>query len=279
MNFEFDNFSELKQWLLDTRKIKIEEKRYYLNNWDNLNQEEISKLKQIKLNKNIQKKENNSFKMFFENILWIFSGFLSKHIIIKICLIFSVLIGSWTFYSNPSWIEVNWFVGAIWDVRTSLKEIKKIDPNIYEMVVNNIDQINIDYIEMPSDKGWFATQRDWKIVVRTYRPFDVSNNYFITLIVHEACHWVQFKDGRIKLEPQQKIENECTYLWLYVAETIHAEKTLIDHLKKTAEDPFGHWWSWWKKDWTWWDTTNWLMDLISKEKQKEYHIFWDNYSY
>ena len=126
-----------------------------------------------------------------------------------------------------------------------------------------------------------AFNREWKTIVRVFNP-GLWKIRIAQLLVHEACHWKQFngKDwSRFNNESSQKLENDCTYLWLYILELLGGNEDIISHMKKSANKPNWYWWNWWKKTWKLWNTTEWLMDILPKEKQKEYKVFWDNYIY
>ncbi len=270
---------DLKKWLLRTNRIPISKKRYYLNNWEELKKEDLSTLENIRKDKFVKENKDFLLKILIRNIFIAISWIYNRYkLFFKIIFLWLVTL-SWFIFSTPAWIKVNWFPFAVWKVRDSLNKLEDFDKGIYNMVINNINEINVDYFERPSSKWWHAFSRDWETIVRVYRPFEVEDAYFLWLIVHEACHGVQFKDGRFETEPRQKCENECTYLWLYVMEEFWWSAQLIKSIRDTAEDPNGQWWNWWKDNWTMWDTTNWLMDLLPKEKQREYTVFWDIYDY
>ena len=199
---------------------------------------------------------------------------------IKYLILLGVFMSLWTTYSHPWGIKVRWFVWAIWQVRVSLDELRDNAPEFYKLVVENTDEINIDYIKIPSNKWWHAFIKDWKRIVRIFRPSDIETPYLSQLLVHEACHWQQWILGRFWNEPQQKLENECHYLGIHIIEDLFpAETQLLDYMYDIATEKTGTWWDGWKSTWDWGDTTEWLSKLLPKSKIQEYRFFGDNYDY
>lgn len=274
------SIENLRAWLIKTNSIQKKEKKHFLINWEDLSSMEIDSLKDDYFKERYGDKEDNTwFKKILENFYLALHSVFYKNQFIRTLVIIFIFIWSYSIYSTPYWININAFPISIWKIRWYLNILENKFPDIHKMVIENIDEVNVDYLERPSNKWWHALDNDWKIKVRIFKIWETDYEYYISLLAHEACHWVQFKDWRIYTEPRQKIENECTYLWLYTLEKLNAPSNLIIHVKEAAEDPSWQWWNWWKNSWTSWDTTNWLMDLIPKEKQKDYKVFWYNYNY
>ena len=75
-----------------------------------------------------------------------------RNIIIKSIVIITLVFWTRTIYSNPSGINVNWFVWSVRKIRSFLNILKTEVPMAYELVKNNISELNIDYIESPLSK-------------------------------------------------------------------------------------------------------------------------------
>lgn len=264
-------YEDFRQKIIDSSLSK-QEKRELLHKYNESALSEEEKEKVLSHKKNQQ----NVPVTFWQNTRY----FLATHKILFGLILVFLLLWSWNWYTHPANIKVRGFIWAVWKVRTSLHTLKKHEPSLYKLVKNNIDEINIDYVANPANKGGHAFMKEWVQIVRIFRPSYLETPYLSQLLVHEACHGHQWEYMRFGKEPQQKLESECQYLWIYTIESMFPqEEHLLQILYGEATDTNGTWWNGWKHDWTDGDTTQGLSELLPKEKIQEYKYFWENYEY
>jgi len=223
-----------------------------------------------------QKKPNTPLSQLIKSLYWAFQslGLIKYLIILFLCMFL------YTSYTHPGWIKIRAFPLTVWKIRTSLHILKSDLPEYYALVQENTDEINVDYIDIPANKWWHAFVRDWNRIVRIFNPWELETPYLTQLLVHEACHWHQWTHKRFGQEDQQKLENECQYLWIYVVETLFPhEKKLLNMLYSEATSKQWTWGDGWKNSWENGDSTQWLSILLPEEKIIDYTFFWDNYAY
>jgi len=218
----------------------------------------------------------NHYKNLYLQITYIISGaWFFKYITVMV-----ILILLWWFYVTPGGIKVRAFPLTVWKIRTSLDILQKQATDFHKLVIENTDEINVDYIDLPHHKWGHAFVKNWVQVVRLFHPHQLEIPYLTQLLVHEACHGHQWIHSRFWAEPQQKLESECHYLWIYITETLFPDDVeLLDYLYSEATKEDWMWWDGWKKNWEWWDTTKWLSKLLPEEKIIEYKYFWNSYKY
>ena len=268
---------------LDTDKIPVKDKRIIFSNWDKYSLEKLYSIKKrYGGDKEIQdqKEDNKWFLSVVLNFFAFIYNFVTTSAIFKYLFIPILLITFWMFYSSPWWVKINWYPWEVWKIRKALSILENKEPEFYKLVVENTDVINIDDMEIPMNKWAHAVEVGWNKTMRIFRPNEISISYLTSVLVHEACHLHQFKYNRFASESHQKLENECTYLWIYIIEDLFSsEKYEIEYFKKVAEEDNWHRWDWWKDDRRWGDTTGWLSDLLPEDKLEEYKFFWYNYDY
>lgn len=281
---------KIRIWILSSDFIKIDEKRKIFEKWDEISYKDLLFLKnklyndnqenKLKEEKQIYKKKYKEILLIFRNLLWLISNLYSNLWFKKYFIIPVIIISFWFIYSSPAWVKINWYPWEVYKVRKSLSFLKEKDNDFYKLITQNTDIINIDDIEVPTGKWAHAVKIDWKNTMRIFRPNEISMWFLTSTLVHESCHHHQYNYDRFLIESHQKLENECTYLWLYILEEhFPTNFSEIKNIKKEAEDDSWFWWDWWKNSWTLWDTTFWLADLLPEERIKEYKFFWYNYDY
>ena len=273
----------LRIWFLDTDKISVKDKRIIFSNWDKYSLKQLysirEKYKWTEEIKEKKKKDKGSMSIIFSFFSFIYN-FFTTSTIFKYLFIPILLITFWMIYSSPSWVKINWYPWEVWKIRKALSILEDKEPEFYKLVVENTDIINVDDMEIPMNKWAHAVEVGWNKTMRIFRPKDISISYLTSVLVHEACHLHQFKYNRFASESHQKLENECTYLWIYIIEDLFPSEIYeIEYFKKVAEENNWHWWDWWKDAWKWGDTTKWLSDLLPADKLEEYKFFWYNYDY
>lgn len=287
-NEEIDVF-DLRTQIVNSSSFNLNEKRKILPELNNLSEEEkyalLQKIKEHTNKEHVQKSSNFfiSFFNIFKNIFMIFHNYFYDKFILKYFFFVTLIISSWFIYTSPGWIQVYAFPKDVWKIRHSLSLIKKQLPEYYTLVINNTDKIVLDDDRPDWSWGHFSNFFNKRYTYVKY----INRNSHIRLsglLVHEACHGNQDKMNRLGSENHQKLENECTYLWIYTMEilgknSIISDNSALQFLHETASSKTWHWWSDWKKEWNQWDTSQWMMNLLPKEKIRERELFWEHYDY
>lgn len=278
---------DLRTQIVNSSNFTLKEKRKILPQLNNLSEDEKELLLQRISEKKVEpKKINKHVSVFFDlfrNLFLIFYSRISQTFFLKHFLLFIFVVWGRMFYSTPGWISVYAFPKDVWKIRQSLSLIKEHLPEYYELVINNTDKIVLTDNRPDGTGGHFSNFFDQRYTYIKY--LDQRSLVSLSdLLVHEACHWNQDITNRLMLEPPQKLENECTYLWIYTMEILQNKtdsfnKAEILQWYKLASDPNGRWWDGWKKTWKQWNTARWLMDLLPKEKVKERKMFGEHYDY
>ena len=161
--------------------------------------------------------------------------------------------------------------------------IKDISPEYYELVIKNTDKIVLTDNRPDGTWGHFSNFFNKRYTYIKYID-KISTIRLSQLLVHEACHGNQDKTNRLFTEPRQKLENECTYLWIHIMEELEDElsywdKQNLEFLYNTASNPDWRWWNKWILTWEKGNTSQWLIDILPKEKIIKRKLFWINHNY
>lgn len=277
----------LRTLVVNSKNFTLVEKRKILPELNNLNQKEIKSLLKKVNTKKIEKDKSKSSLLnilyVIKNIYLIFYNNLAQTFFLKYFVIFSIIISTWFIYTSPGWIQVYAFPKDVWKIRQSLNIIKDISPEYYELVVNNTDKIVLT--DNRPDGTWWHFSNFFNKRYTYVKYIDkISTIRLSQLLVHEACHGNQDKTNRLLIEPRQKLENECTYLWIHIMEEMEEDLSYTDKqsllfLHDTASNPAWRWWNKWTLIWEGGNTSQWLIDLLPEEKIERRKLFWENYSY
>jgi len=112
-------------------------------------------------------------------------------------------------------------------IEDALNLIKKVDPDEYKNSFFRIDVIFVTNIN-GAGGGIFPTKKSWLTTKSAMNRHDL--NWLASLIIHEACHSAQFKDGKLILSWQKEKERER-----------EAVESQIKFLRKLGDDWRANW--------------------------------------
>lgn len=263
------NVFKLRQWITKTKNLTLDQKRYFLGNFEQLNQSQIQELYDF----SIQPERKKEADKFIDSprgkkikLLLKIGGYLGAFALV------------WSLYASPSGISVRAFPGSVWVTRVALNELQEKMPRYYDLVKNNIDILDFEYIVVSGRFDGYAQElENGDIKVSLLTQHKLKSSYLAGELVHEACHGKQFHDKRINMrgtneqESRQKIEHECLLLQIHTMEVLKDEPSTIKYFKATGRGtgPYG---DTWMKSWKDGDTSNGLMELLPQEKRVEWNV-------
>jgi len=122
--------------------------------------------------------------------------------------------------------------------RGVLKDLKKEMPNEYEMVRDHIDKIKIAYFIPGGNYAGYAQEGKvgTKEITLLENTFVQGPGYAHSVLVHEACHGLQF-EKKLPFSPfceKQSREHACNQMGLKVLYQFNAKQEMIDHYENIA---------------------------------------------
>ena len=122
--------------------------------------------------------------------------------------------------------------------RGVLSDLKTRMPAEYELVRDHIDQIKIAYIITGGNYAGYAQEgtRGSKKITLLENTFIQGPGYAHSVLVHEACHGLQF-EKKLPFKPfceQQSREHACNQWGLKVLREFKADSDMIQHYENIA---------------------------------------------
>lgn len=122
--------------------------------------------------------------------------------------------------------------------RGVLKDLKTTMPEEYEMVKNHIDKIKISYFIPGGNYAGYAQEGELgsKNITLLENTFIQGPGYAHSVLVHEACHGLQF-EKKLPFTPfceKQSREHACNQMSLKVLYHFDAKKEMISHYENIA---------------------------------------------
>ncbi len=149
----------------------------------------------------------------------------------------AVIWAVWTFY-HPHGIFVFADPLSVNRYRGVLKDLKAQMPAEYELVRDHIDKIKISYIITGGNYAGYAQEgeRGTKKITLLENTFIQGPGYAHSVLVHEACHGLQFEKD-LPFSPfceNQSREHACNQWGLKVLRQFEAKPDMIAHYEKIA---------------------------------------------
>ncbi len=145
--------------------------------------------------------------------------------------------GIYTFY-HPHGIFVLGDPLSVYRYRQVLTDLKREMPPEYKMVKDHIDQISISYIMSGNTAGTAQKGSKGSKKIRLLEnTFIQGPGYAHSVLVHEACHGLQFEKN-LPFEPfcqNQAREHACNIWGIKVLKIFNAKPEMIQHYETLAQ--------------------------------------------
>ncbi len=148
------------------------------------------------------------------------------------------LIGLTIWFYNPHGIFVFGDPLSVGRYRSVLKDLRKNMPEEYALVKNHIDTIKINYIITGGNYAGYAQEgeRGDKKITLLENTFIQGPGYAHSVLVHEACHGLQFEKD-LPFSPfceNQSREHACNQWGLKVLRHFDGKPEMIAHYEGIA---------------------------------------------
>jgi hypothetical protein len=215
----------LKHWIAKTDKLSLKEKRYYLNNFQKLTPEEFKEIFEIARNKEREREEH-----FFH------TDFGRK---IKKVSIWILILSLIYWYFHPHGVFVLADPLSVYRYRVVLSDLKREMPEEYKLVRDYVEQISVAYIMSKNHAGVAHPMENGKNkVVMLENTFVQGPGYAHSVLVHEACHGLQFAKGlpfRTSFCDHQSREHACNMWGIKVLKKFNGKPEMIKWYEGIAQ--------------------------------------------
>jgi hypothetical protein len=152
--------------------------------------------------------------------------------------IFASIIFLIIWFYNPHGIFVLGDPLSVGRYRAVLKDLKKQMPQEHQMVKDHIDQIRISYFIPGGDYAGLAQEKNdgSKSITLLENTFIQGPGYAHSVLVHEACHGLQFEKELpfASFCDRQSREHACNQMGLKVLYEFEAKPEMIEHYESIA---------------------------------------------
>ncbi len=158
---------------------------------------------------------------------------------LKKFLIWGLLLGGLYWFYHPHGIFVLGDPLSVFRYRGVLSDLKNKMPEEYALVRDHIDTIKISYIITGGNYAGFAQEgeRGTKKITLLENTFIQGPGYAHSVLVHEACHGLQFEKN-LPFDPfceNQAREHACNQWGIRVLKTFDGKPEMIKHYETIAE--------------------------------------------
>ena len=156
---------------------------------------------------------------------------------IKTPLIWILIITGIYWFYHPHGVFVLADPLTAYRYRGVLNDLKREMPTEYEMVKNHIDKITIVYMIKNGTAGNAHEGKHGEKIIKLLENTLIQGpGYAHSLLVHEACHGLQF-EKKLPFSPfceKQSREHACNEMGIKVLKKFNAKKSMIEYYEKIS---------------------------------------------